>query len=153
MSDVGGASDRLNPISAALAYTFRNTRPPFHKAVMVLYWSIMVIPIAWAGVLVRWLFGERVTVDYQLIAFFAGPLGLGALASAVYELKRKEHFSPWTSAAIFGGATGLAFSLLVDLKHKSTFNFSQGTLVAGCLALIFLFLRWLMLKEAKQQIE
>ena len=134
-----------------LAFLFRGTRPPFHTAVIVLYWSLMSIPMAWVVVIVRRAFGERVVVDYELLGYFAAPLGLGALASAVYELISENRSNPWVSCAVFGAVTGYAFSLLVEMKNNASMDFTVGFLVAGGVAALFVLLRWLMLLEAKKR--
>jgi hypothetical protein len=149
VSDTDKVEPRLNILASVVAYALRATRPQFHTAVYVLYWTIMSVPIAWATVAVRRLFGEHGVVDYTLLAFFAGPLGLGAIASACYEFLFPERNNPWVRCAVFGGVTGLVFSLLVDLKNRDTTNFVTGTLVGVGMALIFILLRWLMLREAE----
>jgi hypothetical protein len=91
-------------------------------------------------------------VDYTLLAFFAGPLGLGALASAFYELLFPARNNPWLSCAIFGGVAGLLFSLLADLKNRDAINLATIGLVSVGVALIFVLLRWLMLREARSRV-
>ncbi len=63
----------------------------------------------WLTALIHRAFGEKATVDHELIAFFVGPLGLGALASACYEFAAADSASPVVSTAVFGGVTVLSF--------------------------------------------
>lgn len=142
---------RGNLLSSTLASLFRGTRPPFHTAVIVLYWSFFSIPIAWAVVIVKRAFGERVVVNYELLGYFAAPLGIGALASAAYELASENRSNPWVSCAVFGAVTGYAFSLLVDMKNNTSIGFANGCLIAGGMAALFVMLRWLMLLETKKR--
>jgi hypothetical protein len=123
------------------------SRPQFHSAFWVLFWGAFTVPMAWMAVLIRRAFGEDGTVNYELIAFFVGPLGLGALASMSYEFAAGSRASQWVSTAVFGGASAFSFSVLVELKHNASFDaaIAGGVSVGG--ALIFMLLRWLMLRE------
>jgi hypothetical protein len=147
----GSKEARGNLLSSTLAFFFFGTRPPFHTAVIVLYWSFMSIPIAWVVVIVKRAFGERVVVDYELLGYFAAPLGLGALASAAYELTSANRSNPWVSCAVFGAVTGYAFSLLVDMKNNASIGFAIGCFIGGGMAALFVLLRWLILLEAKKR--
>lgn len=144
-----GSESKLNPLAEAVAFVLRRSRPPFHTAVFVLYWSFMGVPIAWTAVLVRRLFGDQVTVDYGLLGFFAASLGVGALASAAYEFLFPQRVSAWISCAIFGFVAGYVGLQLADLKNGDAINSIAGFLVGAVSALSFVLLRWLMLKEAK----
>ena len=136
-----------NYLALARLWLLARSRPQFHYAVDVLYLALVNIAMVALVVFVVNLFGADYFVNYDLVAHFVGPLGVGALVAGLVRrfVSDQNALKGWIVSGSYGGTSVAAFLLLLELGIMGLLiGFPSG-------AAFFMLLHWLYEIEAKKQ--
>ena len=136
----------------ATVYLFKNSRPEFHGAAMVLIYALVYWVLFLAAVIVLRIFDWRFIINYELAGYFVGCIGTGELArgfTKIYLIK-SEKYKRIVGSANAGATLGFIFSLLMFFKWQ---NYIVESLILWALggAIFYLLLHWLLFLEARKQ--
>ena len=113
----------------------------------MLYLALVNIAMVALVVFVVNLFGADYFVNYDLVAHFVGPLGVGALVAGLVRrfVSDQNALKGWIVSGSYGGTSVAAFLLLLELGIMGLLiGFPSG-------AAFFMLLHWLYEIEAKKQ--
>jgi cyanate permease len=133
------------------AYCFQNSRAEFHSALTVLVFAGVFGVIFCVFNAALYLFDWHYSINYELLGYIVGLLGLGELArgfSKLYIIK-SENYRNIIATTIAGATVGAIFSTLMILKwHYELISIFIGIVISASL---YLSMHGVLLLEAKKQ--